>query len=387
MIFDNLSGKKILDRFINSIVTEEPFEEGEDYEIEEEESGRRPSLKIYFLESEIKPPELIDSIYNASEYSIKARNLIEAFNFEVIEKESPYWLLVFKDKRYQLKYNYLIEVHDGFWEIYTIEVITNAKKTIQKLFDVSDKIDQLWLGRERLVEVVEGIVSPEGIHGFTAKRRTAGFEKKVTIRVFGGTDEDIKKAREHFFTEPTTIYFRKKNSPEAAVVGSLGFKGYLRIDKIFPDSIGRFFEAKKEIEDSYVGDYNPIVQPVEHLNIIKVRDDEGKEIAKCFSGYHFIIFEYYAQFWDLEIIHKAIDKVFLTNKTDYCGIGIKKNSYLIFDLTYGGSFRVRINEFDKQIIVTPEEGVSKKSLSVFCNTYIDKVEHSATPTAVSGVFE
>lgn len=381
-----MSGKQILDHFINYVVS---YDDVDSYESEEDEAeyGKRPSLKIYYVESTIKPENLKQGLYLNSDHSIKLRNLLKDYTFEIVKKENPYVLLIFKDKKYREEYFYLMRVDNNYWEIFTLVRHDIVKKTLQRALEASDKIDSVWVARDKILNIVSDLVTDEGIHGFTSKRRTLNFKKDVTIKVYGGDLKDVEKARRYFYSEPVTIYFKQKNSPIDAVVGTIGVEGYLRIDKIRPDSIDLFKNTKDKLWDTYKQNYSQIIDSIDKLGETKIKVN-NELIASKYNSFYSLTFNIKnKRYWEHNRIHKALKKQFLENKNEYIGYNYGDNDVLfIYDIYFGGLFRLRINKKKGKVIVCPDESVSKKSMSKFCTTFIEKIEHSAHPEQMIEVF-
>lgn len=379
-----MTGNEILDSFINSVVSSEEIL---DYEEEAELLGNRPKLKIYYVESLINPSEINEILLKSADFSIKTRNLLTDYNIEIIKKEKSYWLVVFTDKKYQEENFFLIRVHDSYWEIFTLAHYSVVEKTLQKVIDVSDKIDFVWISRDKLVNIVTELVSESGIHGFTAKRRTLEFNKNVTIRVYGGDLNDIALARKDFFCEPINIYFRQKNSPTDAIVGTIGIEGYLRIDRIRPEAIDLFKKTKDDLWDKYRQSYDPIVSSIDKLGKEIIRF-ENKPIASRYKSFYSLSFYIDNKaYWENNRIFEAIKKHFIEDGNQYIGYTIGDNDMMyIIDLHFEGCFRVRINQKDRKVIICPDENTAKKSMSKFCSTFIEYIEHSAKPEHILEVF-
>lgn len=384
MHFRKMNGEKILDLLIKSVVTSEDIE---NYDDEVEKLGNRPKLKIYYVESSVNPSEINNILFSKTDQSIKIRNLLTNYNIEILKKEKSFWLIILIDKKYQEENYFLVRVNDSFWEIFTLAHHNIVEKTLQKIVDVSDKIDPVWISRDKLVDIVSDLVSESGIHGFTAKRRTLNFKKSVTIRVYGGDLNDIDLARKDFFCEPINIYFKQKNSPIDAIVGTIGVEGYLRIDRIRPEAVDLFKKTKNELWDKYRQNYSAIVTSVDNLKKEIIKFD-NKPIATRYDSFFAILFNIdNSKYWDDNRIYKSIKTKFLENGNEYVGYTIgNDNLMFIFDLHFKGSYRLRIDNKSKKVIVCPEENTSKKSMSKFCNNFIEYIEHSAKPEHVLEVF-
>lgn len=378
-----MKGEKILEYLIKSVVTSEDIT---DYE-EEEKLGNRPKLKIYYVESSVQPYEINTILYDSTNKSIKIRNLLTDYNIEILKKENPFWLIIFKDKKYQEDNYFLIRVYNSYWEIFTLSYHNIVERTLQKVIDVSDKIDPVWISRDSLVDIVSELVSESGIHGFTAKRRTLNFNKKVTIRVYGGDLKDIDLARKDFFCEPINIYFKQKNSPIDAIVGLISIDGYLRIDKIQPEAVDLFKKTKDELWSKYRRSYDTIVASVENLKKEIIRFN-NEPIATRYNSFFSVTFAIdNPAYWDDNRIYNAIKTKFLENGNEYVGYTLGNNNLIyIFDLNFGGCFRLRLNQNEKKVIICPEENTTKKSMSKFCNNFLEHIEHSAKPEYLLEVF-
>lgn len=383
MDYRKMSGEEILDHFIKFVVSSDDFDS---HEYNEEEYGKRPSLKIYYVESTIKPSNLKEGIYSDSDHSIKLRNLLKEYNMEIIQKKSPYVLLIFKDKKYREEHFYLIRVDNSYWEIFTLERHDIVKKTLQRALESSDKIDSVWVARDKLLNIVSDLVSDKGIHGFTSKRRTLNF-KKITIKVYGGDIEDVEKARKYFYSEPVTIYFKQTNSPIDAVVGTISTEGYLRIDKIRPDSVDLFKDTKDRLWDTYKKNYSQIIDSIDKIGKTKIKFN-NEFIASKYNSFYSLTFNIKDKtFWKDNRIYEAIKEKFIDNKNEYIGYKLGDPDILfIYDLYFGGLFRVRLNKKEGKVIICPDESVSKKSMSKLCSTFIEKIEHSADPEQLIEVF-
>ncbi len=377
-------GEEILDLFIKSVVDSEDIF---DFEEELEEQVYRPKLKIYYVESFVTPNKINKILDESINFSKKIRNLLTDYKVEIIEKEKPYWLIVFTDKKYQDEHFFLLRIVNSYWEIFTIVHHKIVTKTIQKLFDISDKIDPVWISRNRLIEIVSDLVTESGIRGFTAKRRTLNFKKDVTIRVYGGDLEDIEKARKDFYCEPINIFFKRKNSPIDAIVGAIGIDGYLRIDRIRSDSIDFFKETKNQLWNKYKESYDSIVTSIDKLGKEIIKDNK-KPIATRYNSFFSLTFSIdNEEYWEDNRIFKAINKQFLEDGNQYIGYTLGDDDVMyIFDLQFRGCFRLRIDRKNRKVIICPEENTTKKSISKFSNLFIENIEHSAKPEHYLEVF-
>lgn len=405
MELEKASGKEIFEYMINSVVSTEvlsPEEELEieerverEEEVEEEIKGEeeikevyQPKLKIFFVESEIKPKELETILYSTLEQSTKIKHLLEKYHIAVRDKEEPFSLLIFTNKKYKEKHYFLIESHSKYFEIYTVEKGLEVGRTIKKVIDELSGLDLVWIAREKLLDLVKDVVTAEGVHGFTAQRKTLHFDKRVTIRVFGGDTEDVETANKYFYSEPTRIYFKKRNSPQAAIVGAIADDGYLRIDRILPDSIDLFLQTKDEIWNRYRGDYEPLIEAINKLGKQEIKIDD-KTIATFPKAFVSITFSIPPKLWEIktERIYEAINDQFIKQGKEYIGYRwCDDNTFFIYDLVYGGMYRLRIDKSEKKVVVCPDENVSGKGLSTFCSSFIENIEHSVRPIIFSEVF-
>lgn len=385
-----MSGKEILDALINSVVfigeiTPEEIEAEESVEYEDtyDSISKHRHLKICYVESSITPNEIKGAIYKRAEVSRKARNLINSFDIEVIEKENPYWLLIFKNRKDEREHFYLVDILDNYWEICTLERSFDLYRTLKRFIEDSDKVGVVWVARNRLKGIVKELVSSDSIHGFTAKKQTIESDKRITIRVYGGDETHLDKAKQHFDAEPTSIYFRKRGSA-VRFQGALMSEGGMRVEKILPTFLPEFKSIKDEIKKKYIKEeYEPTIPQLEEYGLDKiggrfVLDKNEEVIAQTFETFHSFIFEI-QDGWDEKKIVKAIKKRFVDSNTSKGYIGYRwfdTDSYFIHDTEFGGLFKLRLWRDRKSVIVNPDKGVSDKSASNFCRTFINSIEHS-----------
>ncbi len=372
------SGASIYQGLISSVTGEERSPE------EIVGPGRRPSLKVFFIETSISPHELLSHVEALSESSTKLRNFVEEYHTEILEKEDPYWLLRITDRRYKENYYFLIRCSRGrLWEVLTLAPSDIVKKTLRRVIEEVRHLDFAWVSRTRLIEIVNAVIEPESVRGFVAKRDSINSPKKVTMVVYGGDRADLQNAQKYFSSEPTSIYFRRENSPQAAVVGMVASEGYLRIDSVQPGSALLFDQLRDELMQRFEESYDNVVSldGAEAREPVVFRDDIIATQAPEFKAN---IFSIPQRGWDQKRIEGAIVQHFVQDRKDFIGYKWGEGVYLVYDLEFGGSFAIRVKPEDRQVIISPGEGATKRSFSHICSDFIELIEHSADIDAVTG---
>ena len=391
--FTQPRGVDILAQMIQTVVTAEELEPEEEEEVVESLGpGRRPSLKVLFVETNLQVQDLVSKLYQTASSSTRIRNLLDSFLPQVTPKGDGYFLLSFKEREMGRPFQYLIRVGDGAWEVYTIERATDVVRTFRRMVEDSDLLDMAWVPREKLDRIVEELVSPDAVSGFTAKRHTGWSRKRVTVRVFGGDRADLGTARKYFHSEPTAVYFKKTHSPEVALLGTLIDNGELRIDKIAPDAIDDFTQTEAAISTRIVTlEYGKLFGGfrggvVGQLGSAVVRGDSGEVLGEVPRGYHTIVFRISDQYWH-EALEASIRSVFVDGKEgSFLGYEFSPGVIRTYDQVFGGSFDVRMDPEEKSVMVDPLPGATEKSISNLSRIFIDRIEHSAKLESVHQVF-
>lgn len=390
--FSKEDGRAILEEMIQTVVTTEEVEIEEEEEAEPLGPGRRPGLKVLFVETQIPIENLLDKLYQAASGSVRLRNLIDSYAIEIAPKGEGYWALLFRDRETARPVSFLVKVKEHAWEVYTVDRVDEVAKTFRRMVEDSEVLDMAWIPREKLDRVVEEMISPDAVSGFTARRNTAWSKKRVTVRVYGGDRSDLGIAREQFKSEPTSIYFKKTHSPQVALLGALIADGELRIDKIAPGSMDDFNEIESGMANQFIekgyetlfGSYAGGI--VGELGATTLRGDTGEFLGEVPKGYHALLFKIPAKYWS-DAIESAIREVFLRgSEGTFFGYEISPTVCRSFDKTFGGAFTIRIDRDARTIVVNPISGTSEKSISNLAKVFIDRIEHSAKVESVHQVF-
>lgn len=390
----SLSGKLIKEQLIESVITEEQIEPEEIEEIKETSTdedkslgettvkspGRTTALKIFFVRSTIEPESIKDALYQNSEGNNPLQSFLSKYNITVTSKEDGYFLLTISWLKYERNLYFLMKVKNGLWEIMTNEKMDHIRPSFIRMIGFCQEFGEMWLERSELEEVVSDIINPESIKGFISKRETIGSEKKVTIRVYGGSREDLDLARKHFKSEPTRVYFSRKNSPEAAVVGSVqADPGCFTVDRIIPSAVGLFEDIYDGIKDRFSESYQSRFVNTILESPIASQNEDGT-YAFMHPKFRGLIISFHDA-WDKPILDKTIDFLLLNgykNKSSpYLGYRWgESNSFVIHDTCIGGMIQLRIEDDNKRLILNSLTPDKPRLLDDMAKTISEKIEHS-----------
>ncbi len=387
-------GETILKQMVQTVVTAEEIEVGEEEE-ETDESlgpGRKPSFKVLFVETRQPIEHLVETLYESASSSQRLRNLLDSYALELNPKGESYWLLVFKERTHGRPITYLVRVNETTWYVYTVETATEVGRTFRRMVEESGGLDLAWIPREKLDRVVEEMASLT-ISGFTARRHTRGSPKQVTVRVYGGDRGDLAMARRDFRSEPTTVYFKKTHSPEIALQGALIADGELRIDRIAPNAIEDFETTKSGVSRRFVdqeyyrilGSYPEGISP--ELGTSVLRGENGELLGDAAKGFHSLVLRIKPENWKPEIVPSVRDIFASGLEGNFIGYEVLPGVFRTFDRVFGGTFTVRVDEERRMVVVDPLPGTTEKSISAFARVFLDRIEHSAEVEAVHQVFQ
>ncbi len=399
--FANPNGEAILAQMIQTVVTAEelPVGEGEEEEAEEEERayeplgpGRKPSLKVLFVETRAPVKDFVDRLFASAPSSQRLQNLLNSYQIELTPKGEGYWLLVFKERQRGRPTCFLIVVKERTWEVYTVERAKEVGRTFRRMVEESEFLDMAWMPREQLDRIVEELISPAAVAGFTARRRTRWSPKRVTVRVYGGDRRDLEVARQYFKSEPTAIYFLKTHSPEVAIQGTVAADGELRIDRIAPNAIDDFNRTETGVFHRFIDqEYDKILGSYpegisSQLGSLTLRDSNGLFLGEMSKGFHAVVFSIPEKYWSGQL-EQAIRDVFVKgSEGTFSGYELSPSMFRTFDRDFGGAFSIRMDRETLTVVVDPLSGTTEKSISALARVFLDRIEHSAKVEAVHQVF-
>jgi DNA-binding Xre family transcriptional regulator len=384
-----LQGSDIERLLVESVVTSGPVEpegveEPEEKTDEEKASrgpGRNPALKIFFVRSAVDPDELSNSLHKAAECNSSIAGFLTKYQIKVLRKESNFWALILRWRKFEKELNFLIKVDNSNWQVLTNERMEHVRPSFLKLLEICRELGHLWVERSELEEVVSSIVAEDSVNGFIAKRDTLASPKKVTIRVYGGSSEDLGLAREYFHSEPTQVYFSKANSPEASIVGSvLAAPGCLSVDRILPAAIPLFREINNRMRERFQNAYDSRfvacsdVRPEYYLN-----EDGLNSIMS--QRYRAISIRFDAKVWDEQNIRKHIERLLLAGlangESQYIGYQwTSENSYVVHDTSIGGMVQLRVDSRNKRIILDALTPMKPRLLGDLAEIISQRIEHT-----------
>jgi hypothetical protein len=398
MDYKGMTGKQIEAELINSVVTNEPVQkenaddEFEDEREDEEEDeleekyksvGTRSSLKIFFIKSEVTPNKLHENLVRASDRDLKINNLISKYNVSVIEKEDNYFVLVFHWIDRQTDIIYLIKANDSYWEVLTNERMRHVNDTLVRLLRLAVEagVSRIWTERRKFDEMVRNLIAQDSITGFVAKKMTATYDKKVTIVVYGGEQDDLVKARRDFEAEPTRINFSKHNSPAAAIVGSMASDpGCLQIQRMIPEAVSTFYTIRDRVKNEYQIRFEQLFFGKDGTKEERSENEDGScsRMAPNPRSVCAIFTE-----WDEDKISSVINRILLngynTGKSRYFGYEwADDNSFLLHDMERGGIIQLRLEKESKCMILYSVEPNREWILNDFAEFMLDKIDNRIT---------
>lgn len=386
-----MTGRELEEYLIGSIVGAEevaPEEEELEEPTEEEDYGRGPgrrtSLKMFFVRSGVRPEDIESMVLKISGESGKAKKFLSDFRVYTVPKEDNYSVLVLHWRAMERDIVFLIKRYDSYWEILTNERMDHVRRSLSKLLEFSTDIGALWLERNSLDERVRRIVARDSINGFIAKRKTFGARRRVTIRVYGGSDEDLTTARKDFDTEPTTIYFSRHNSPEAAIVGSVAADpGCLFVERVIPEARGVFDEIHQGIREEYRSEYEDRLD-LEGLRRMSILENDDGTPAVGIPELRIVSLDFpQSAKWDIEKLESTVREILLDGATkgdsQYIGYGwMGDRSYIVHDGNLGGSVHLRLDDSKRRILLSTTGASKPRLIGDLAEFIMNKVEHSVS---------
>ncbi len=372
--------KNDLFRMIKShVVKSEKELEKNDYSETDGETSTH--LKIFFLKDDSKiltPPNLFDRLLEISKFNRWVDILISKWAFKGYETaDEDLYVLEVIEKAYDRLTKFFVILEEGFWVIYTLEDHITVRKTIDRIVKHVPELNTVWFPPPDLELITNDILTESAFSGFTSKYRPLLYDKKVTIRLFGGNRDDLLIARKYFQAEPTRIRFESKESP-TAVVGSIS-PGKLDIKSVLLGHEERLFSIIESIKRDF---FRRESQSLGQINGYERRiftDEEGNIISQApsiFSAVILTINEAMRQGKDVseDRLIERLRMTFLDNEKRYIGYEWNDGNLEVFDLITGEPFQVVFEDW--QFIVYPKEETHAATVREACEQITQHVNPS-----------
>lgn len=364
MQFDlnELSGdtEEIISAFISHVTRS-----AEEFEQEKQSGNRRTDVKVFLAEN--RGYELgtlanrIKSLAEDPNLHQNTQTFIAEHNFheEMFNDEAS---LVEIDTPEVGRRDQFVFVDDGdYLRIITAERRKWTKKTVEKLIDYIPELDRIYLSPSDLESVVDGI-DGSNISGFTAKYHTYDTDKKISIRFYGGSEDELDTVENEFGARPTRLEFDQENSPPDSVQTAVAQEGHYSITGVRPGYEERGFAT-----------VNTLATSLENQDRENFSVEHAPELSRVGSGTAregFTTVELIEQFSDDEepedTAQKLVDQI-LDYKNRYKFSTWESGKYEVFDTETNEAFEVTVE--DSRIRLHAKDGTTSRSFRDFA-TYL-----------------
>ncbi len=375
--------------FIDHLVkSEEKSSKDESMALEADEDFST-HLKIIFLKDDSKiltPLNLFDRLLEISHYNRWIQNLISRWAFTAYEtKDKDLYVLEATERAYNRLARFFIIMEDGSWLLYTLEDHRTVTQTISRIINYIPELNMVWFPPPDLELIVNDVFTETGFGGFTAKYRPVLYDKKVTIRIFGGDRDDLTKARQHFQAEPTRIRFISKGSPITMMVGALS-QGKLDITSVLSGYEEHFYNIIESIKTSFFRRESQNFGVINGYERRVFRDEEGNPISQAPATFSAVILTVNEDMRQKKDISESalIDRLkatFLENEKHYIGYEWDSGNLEVTDLTTKEPFQVVFEDW--QFIIYPKESTHAATVRKACEEITKSVIPSCTLSVIS----
>lgn len=257
-------------------------------------------------------------------------------------------------------------------------------KTFDRIVKYVPDLNFVWFPPPDLESITRNIFTEAGFGGFTSKYRPLLHDKKVTIKIFGGNEDDLIIARKHFQAEPARIRFESKGS-STVVVGSIS-RGKLSIRSVLSGYEERLFNiiesVKKDFFEREHGNFG-LINGYER----RIFTDEGGNVISqapsVFSAVILTVNEAMRKKKDVSVekLTERLKATFLDNEIRYTGYEWDQGNLEVIDLVTGEPFQVVFENW--QFIIYPKEETHAATVREVCEQITQHVIPSCTLSVLS----
>jgi hypothetical protein len=344
-------------------------------------------LKILFLRDDsriLNPLNLFDRLLEISKSNRWVSNLISKWAFKGYKTaDEDLHVLEVIEKAYDRVAEFFVILEKGFWVIYTLEDYITVKKTIDRIVKHVPELNTVWFPPPDLELITNDIFTESAFSGFTSKYRPFLYDRKVTIRLFGGNRDDLLIAREYFQAEPTRIRFESKGSP-AEVIGSIS-PGKLDITSVLPGYEERLFSIIEAVKRDFFKKESQNLGLINGYERRLFADEEGNVISQASSTFSAVILSVNEAMRQKKDVSKdrlieRLRMTFLNNEKRYIGHEWDDGNLEVFDLVTGELFQVVFEDW--QFIIYPKEETHATTVREACEQITQHINPSCTLSVI-----
>lgn len=374
--------RKIMNHVVRS---EKELGNEENLEAEEEMPTH---LKILFLKDDsgiLTPLNLFDRLLEVSVLNRWINDLISKWAFVGYETaEKDLFVLEAIEKAYNRPARFFIILEDGSWLVYTLEDHLTLKQTFDRIVRHVPELNAIWFPPPDLESITRDIFTEAGFGGFTSKYRPVLHDKKVTIRIFGGDEDDLVTARRFFQAEPTRIRFESKGSPTTVAIGSIS-PGRLDIRSVLPGHEGHLFNIIESVKKDFFRRESENFGLINGYERRIFTDEEGNVISQApsvFSAVLLTVDEAMREKEDVseDRLMERMKATFLDNEKHYLGYEWDEGNLEVIDLITGEPFQIVFEGW--QFIIYPKEQTHAQTVREACEQITQNVMPSCTLSVI-----
>lgn len=338
---------------------------------EDENAVRTPhtQLKVYVLENNgYDIGSLNRVISNIAEQPKQHRNVEKyisrhKFKESMIEEDNDISYVEIETPEIGRTDQFIFWDDRDYLKILTAERREWTKKTIERLIDYVPLLEPILLSPSDLENVVDSL-DGAFITGFTAKYHSFKEDRKVSIQVYGGSEEDLNKVRENFNARPTRIEFNQRNSPTDTVSSAITQEGLFSVSSIQPGYEERGVDTieylSQALEDRDETNFKIDIVP-ENVRVntgMAVLGSTTVEMSNESSAEG-----------SFEELAERVQSEILEAKPRYAYSSWEKGKYEVFDKETSDPFEITIE--GESIRLHAKRGTSPDSFRNFCSYVYD----------------
>ncbi|MHA1733392.1 MAG: hypothetical protein ACTSU5_15705, partial [Promethearchaeota archaeon] len=338
--FHRLKGCSREDIFRAFLKQIEVTEEEERDENLKKKRKNKPDLKIMLVKSyDLRPNALnrtLEHLYEGTKRNdSRFRGFVDRFQIEVEELASNIHTMRFYDTKKKKPTHFVVLVEDSYWLVFTVARTDDLQGTFSRIVNFISQLERVELTPLHLEILAQSQEFRESVEGFTARYNPEYQTRRITVRVYGGTLNDLDKLRGLYFVEPTTIQFRKINSP--LLEGKFFTNGYISLEKMRPGGFTFASQTLSTLTRFYFNVDKNIYERVERYENTPRLGFEGKCLVPT-SKYALVMKIKPSRFeedrddrLDLGDLNTRLREYFLNRKNRYILYSLADFSHVVLD--------------------------------------------------------
>ncbi|OLS15777.1 MAG: Uncharacterized protein RBG13Loki_0614 [Promethearchaeota archaeon CR_4] len=374
------SKEEIIDILLSQVETK-----GEE---EEAEYNQNVHLKILILKSYNNfSPDLINQTlskeyFDKDKTSKKLREFFDNTIISVIELNDGIFHLEIQSKRSKKHFHFIIFLESLYWLIYTLVRKNELDKSIKRLKNYLPDLEYTEIPPRFLENLGRNQNFKESIRGFIAKYdpRYAERRRSITVNVFGGDLGDLDMLREKFFVEPTTLSFRKENSPR--VEGKMFTNGLVSIMQYDQTALEMAKQTINDVIQYYIDKDKQVYEQVEtYENVPKL----GKQnTSLILNSMYCLVMKINEKRFNkdrkdsitIQDLNMSIITYFENRKSRYFFYSETEFSHFIFDRETKNKVQITIEPDPHSIIIYPFKNCKDRTIRDIVSGFSNSVEAS-----------